>query len=654
MRLIAVTDGLGRTWSYDYDAAGRIVGERDYHGRTLTYELNAVGQATAVTDPLGVTTEYTYDSIGHLVRKNADGQVTTYSYDESGHLVRAENADATVVRTVDALGNLLEETLNGRSLTIERDALGRRTSRTTPSGHVGTWTYDAAGRPMALNTQGGSIEFEHDLAGREIRRTIDQQLVLRSEWDSRHRLTEHSVQAGRSLLQKRTYGYRSDSALSGVEDLLGGVRTFDLDPSGRVTTVRAEDWQESYVYDAAGGITQASWPSTDATRAAVGARTYTGTQVVSAGRTSYEYDAAGRTTVRRVTRLSRKPDTWRYAWDTEDRLTEVTTPDGRRWRYRYDPFGRRIAKEHLASNGTIEERTDFTWDGSLLAEQTSRAPYLPGPHTLSWEHRGLHTLTQTETITTAEQIDRRFFAIVTDLVGTPTELVDPGTGAIAWRATTTLWGTTTWPSDSTTYTPLRFPGQYFDPESRLHYNVNRYYNPETARYLTPDPLGLIPGPNPDTYVHNPHTWCDPLGLSPHQDQPHMPKGEHANPFETRGEAERAAFDLAGVPHGEEPIAEWQVVGDKRYKNMPGYVYSKDESHWGNFRQFETENGSRVVVEHTHDPAGLHFHAGKPKGDDSRELVNFGWDNSQEGYTRMERYGKINKPGGDHHLFYRRK
>ncbi|MCX4867443.1 polymorphic toxin type 30 domain-containing protein [Streptomyces sp. NBC_00257] len=58
------------------------------------------------------------------------------------------------------------------------------------------------------------------------------------------------------------------------------------------------------------------------------------------------------------------------------------------------------------------------------------------------------------------------------------------------------------------------PGQYFDRESELHYNFFRYYDPESARYLTPDPLGLTPADNPVTYVHNPHTWSDPLGLSP--------------------------------------------------------------------------------------------------------------------------------------------
>ncbi|MEV5430217.1 RHS repeat-associated core domain-containing protein [Streptomyces sp. NPDC052701] len=41
------------------------------------------------------------------------------------------------------------------------------------------------------------------------------------------------------------------------------------------------------------------------------------------------------------------------------------------------------------------------------------------------------------------------------------------------------------------------------------------YDPETGRYTSPDPLGLAPAPNPVAYVHNPHTWTDPLGLSPY-------------------------------------------------------------------------------------------------------------------------------------------
>ncbi|NOX09376.1 MAG: hypothetical protein GXP22_07820 [Gammaproteobacteria bacterium] len=36
---------------------------------------------------------------------------------------------------------------------------------------------------------------------------------------------------------------------------------------------------------------------------------------------------------------------------------------------------------------------------------------------------------------------------------------------------------------------LRYPGQYFDAETALHYNHYRYYEPESGRYLTADPRG---------------------------------------------------------------------------------------------------------------------------------------------------------------------
>jgi RHS repeat-associated protein len=86
-----------------------------------------------------------------------------------------------------------------------------------------------------------------------------------------------------------------------------------------------------------------------------------------------------------------------------------------------------------------------------------------------------------------------------------------------------LWGGTYWHPGGAS-TPLRFPGQYADDETGLHYNNQRYYDPATGRYLSGDPLGLIPGPNPDAYVHNPHTWSDPLGLVPGSCA--QPRGRH--------------------------------------------------------------------------------------------------------------------------------
>jgi RHS repeat-associated protein len=76
------------------------------------------------------------------------------------------------------------------------------------------------------------------------------------------------------------------------------------------------------------------------------------------------------------------------------------------------------------------------------------------------------------------------------------------------------------------YTPLRFPGQYFDSETGLHYNYLRYYDPEVGQYVSQDPLGLAPAANPVGYVDRPSVSCDPLGLAP-QKSPIPPK-----PYET--------------------------------------------------------------------------------------------------------------------------
>jgi RHS repeat-associated protein len=110
------------------------------------------------------------------------------------------------------------------------------------------------------------------------------------------------------------------------------------------------------------------------------------------------------------------------------------------------------------------------------------------------------------------------YAIETDQLGTPRALTD-STGKIVWSWNRDAFGASPAnddpDSDGAKVTfPLRFPGQYFDAESGLHYNMMRDYDPSTGRYAQADPLGLYGGSNPYSYVSgNPISNVDPLGLA---------------------------------------------------------------------------------------------------------------------------------------------
>ncbi|QXE33341.1 RHS domain-containing protein [Streptomyces sp. GMY02] len=518
LRLTRVVNPQGLTWSYEYDAAGNIVSETDFDGRTLAYRVDAAGRLAARVDALGGTISFERDQLGQVIRKDVDGRTTAYAYDGAGRLLEAVGPDSELRYQYDRRGHVKTELVDGRPVVYAYDELGRRKRRTTPTGHVTNYAYGPDGRPLRLTTGDHRVDFTHDAAGRELARVFGDTVTMASAWDEAGQLAAQTITTGARTVNSRSYTYRADGHLTSVADQLSGTRTFDLDRAGRVTAVHAQGWTERYAYDDAGNQTSASWPSRHPGGEATGERAYTGTTITRAGGVRFEHDALGRVVLRQKTRLSRKPDTWRYEWDTENRLTSVTTPDGTRWRYRYDALGRRTAKQRLAADGeSVAEEVRFTWDGLTLCEQTTHRPDAPNTVAFTWDHRDTVPLAQTERILTAddrqEEIDRRFFAIATDLIGTPTELIDES-GDIAWRSRATLWGTTAWARDSSAYTPLRFPGQYYDPETGLHYNVFRHYDPETGRYTSPDPLGLAPAPNPVGYVDNPYSGCDPLGLMP--------------------------------------------------------------------------------------------------------------------------------------------
>ncbi|MCL2734417.1 MAG: DUF6531 domain-containing protein, partial [Actinomycetia bacterium] len=389
LRVTSVTNQLGSSWRYTYDEAGRLIHEEDFTGRAQLYRYDAAGRLVEQVNGAGQATGYVRDVHGKVVEQRTGDSVTTYAYDQLGQVVHVRGRDAELSYERDALGRVLAETCNGATLRTTYDALGRRVRRVTPSGVESVWDYDDRDRPVALRTAGRTVTFGYDAAGREIERRAGA-AALAQTWDANGRLSTQTLTAAGLTgspeprrVQHRTYRYRSDGVVDAVGDLVAGDRTFDLDSTGRVTGVQAATWTEQYAYDATGNIAQGQWQESRAPQQqppAGGAPRAT-TDV------HYEYDAQGRVVLRRRKRLSRKADLWRYTWDGEDRLVGVVTPDGTRWAYRYDAYGRRTAKERLAADGeTVVETTLFAWDGFVLAEQTTSAPgEAPRCTTWDWE-----------------------------------------------------------------------------------------------------------------------------------------------------------------------------------------------------------------------------------------------------------------------------
>jgi RHS repeat-associated protein len=100
-----------------------------------------------------------------------------------------------------------------------------------------------------------------------------------------------------------------------------------------------------------------------------------------------------------------------------------------------------------------------------------------------------------------------------DHLGTPQRMTDSN-GKLVWDADYLPYGMTDVRLNSVENN-LRFAGQYYDQETGLHYNYNRYYDPKLGRYLRADPIGQLGGVNLYVYaLDNPVNISDPLGLNP--------------------------------------------------------------------------------------------------------------------------------------------
>jgi RHS repeat-associated protein len=257
--------------------------------------------------------------------------------------------------------------------------------------------------------------------------------------------------------------------------------------------------------------------------------------------TAYSYDANGNL----LTDGQRN-----YTWDPANRLTQISGSSTAS--FQYGPYNRRTSK---TINGN---QTGYLYDGiNPVQEQTGSTV------TANLLSGGVDELF---TRTTASKSDN----YLTDALGSTLALTDT-TGAVNTQYSYEAYGNTT-ASGTASDNAYQYTGRENDGTGLYYYRA-RYYDTQTSRFISQDPIGFGGGVNQFAYVNgNPLSRIDPYGLA---DIPSPPNNLPGGPYTPAGSGQRpGSFYGPKQPSG--PRAQCEYVPDK---NTPGGNASADEPYW---------------------------------------------------------------------------
>jgi|GEM_PF-1005383 len=656
-----------QNWYYQFNRSGQIIAEHHFDGRQTKFAYDPAGQVIQKIQADGSSQHFRYDALGRMVAKqnrNPEGQDTRLSqfeYNAASQLLAARNSDALVEYQYDALGRVVSESINGQSIHSEYDASGQRCVieliNKLPGASQNIHQQWQQGLLQQLQIgQFAALQFNHNNQGLELQRhnklgfdfnqrysregLLQEQSLQPSQRfaeqaGSQELIGQHSTRPARFQHLQRSYHYDALDRIQKVDDSHWGANQYQLDGNGQITQESQQapfshspQQIKQFDYDSEQNLQSVSHLlGTDngnvidlaQKRIAKQLKYQQAGRVEQVGKHRYHYDANGRLIQKISQHDGFRPQAHYYSWDEDDQLIRAKLPNGDSWSYRYDPFGRRIAKiKHQPKQQELCQ-SHYRWDGDNLIEQQQCYADGTPAHSTQWVYqpnsfRPLAQLKQSytvsETKTENEEAQQHIEAgsaslhyIVTDQAGTPRELCTEQ-GDIHWRGQQDIWGEhhswrlggqhKKYQEDAAANDPvnceLRYQGQILDQETGLYYNRHRYYDPESNQYLSPDPIGFAGGLRPQGYVHNPVEWVDPLGLSG------CPKKNKKTTYEGEGRRDsfREAKRDAGVPVGQQPVDVKKV--DMTDRNGNAMLDSDNNKISTREYHYRNTDGERLVIQ----------------------------------------------------------
>jgi RHS repeat-associated protein len=485
----AITNENGERHLFEYGPDDRICKTTAFDGQVYEYEKDPAGNIKNIQVPGGRLC-ISYDRANRLSRiegteENGNTCWISYGYDKAGRLIEAANENGSVHFEYDALNHIVKESAKGFVTLREYDSSGNLTAIKDSDGLATTYIYDENGRVKEFNLPNQElVTYVRDAAGFPKERHLPGRTSSYCNHDAAGRLIGQKVICRDQILIKRDYYYDPNGRLSRFTDQRRGSKSFAYDPAGRLAgTINSHDETEQFEYDPAGNLLLKNGKP---------CATYAeGSRQLSFDRALMDYDPRGN-----LISKTDKNGTCRYSYNLFDQLIRFTAPDNTTIGFTYDALGRRILKK--SARGEVR----YHWNLFNLA----------------WEEVNAH---KTQYIYYPESFlplclinDQEAYYFQTDHLGTPYEIID-NSGQIVWSGDYSTTGSCTINEAASIENNLRFRGQFFDIETGLHYNLFRYYDPQTGRYITQDPKSYLSGD------YNSYRYCagdavnryDPLGLT---------------------------------------------------------------------------------------------------------------------------------------------